>query len=140
MKYLLILSFALSLISCDEIEITTYEYHTITMMGRTVMAVSQDSVVVTFNGRGEPTYFARETKLTEWEALKASMVSVDLSKVSSLVAPSNKRATDAAPYANFEFVSKDSTLVSSSFDGGNPHVMLKPLMEEFMKIKEENKK
>lgn len=139
MKYLLILLSAFMLISCKELEIIRYEYSTSTQMGRTVLAVTQDSVTVTFNGRGEPTYWARETKDGEWEALNASMNGVDITKVPTLEAPSNRRATDAAPYAKFNFVGKDSTVTSASFDGGKPHEMLSPLMQEFIKIQEVNK-
>lgn len=128
------------LLSCKELEILRYEYQTTTQMGRTVLAVTQDSVIVTFNGRGKPTYWARAIKDSEWEGMTASMKNVDLSQVSKLEAPSNKRATDAAPYAKFNFVGKDSTITSSDFDAKNPHEMLVPLMQVFLKIEEENKK
>ena len=119
------------MISCKELEILKYEYHTSTQMGRTVLAVTKDSVTVTFNGRGEPTYWARAVKAEEWKAINQSMQDVKLNEVSTLPAPSNGRATDRSPYAKFKFVGKDSTLTSSDFDAGKPHEMLQPLMQVF---------
>ena len=140
MRYLLICMTALSLISCEELEVNQFEYTTTTMMGRTQLLVTQDSVVVDFNGRGEPTHFSRATKAQEWSGLMLSLKEVDLDKVASLEAPSNKRATDAAPFAYFEFTTKDSTYRSASFDHKNPNSMLKPCMDEIIKIQEENTK
>ena len=139
MRYPFILLIAFAFFSCKDLEIVRYEYSTSTQMGRTVLAVTQDSVIVTFNGRGEPSYWARETKEGEWESLNASMQDVDLSKVSSLEAPSNGRMTDRAPIAKFNFVGKDSSISSAPFDAGKPHEMLSPLMEVFSKIEEVNK-
>lgn len=140
MRYFLFLLLSVALISCDELEISQYEYHTTTQMGRTVTTVTQDSVIVTFNGRGNPTRFARATKPAEWKALGVSMKDVDLAKVPTLEAPSNKRATDAAPFAKFKFTGKDGVITSADFDHKNPNVMLDPLMKEFLKIIEENAK
>lgn len=135
MKSLLTLIFATTLlISCNETDIVSYEYHSTTMMGKTVVVITQDSVVTTFNGRGEPTRSARATQSSEWTALAGSLKNVDLSKISSLESPTNKRATDAAPYGTIIVTTKDSTYTSASFDGKNPHDMLKPLMEEIVKV------
>lgn len=140
MRFLLFCMTAFALISCEELEVNQFEYTTTTMMGRTQLLVTQDSVVVDFNGRGEPTHFARATKPQEWTALMLSLKEVDLDKIASLEAPSNKRATDAAPFAYFEFTTKDSTYRSASFDHKNPNSMLMPCMEEILQIQEENKK
>ena len=105
-----------------------------------ILTVTQDSVIVTFNGRTAPTRFSRATQQSEWDALNSSMKDVDLSKVSSLEAPSNKRAMDAAPFAKIVFIGKDSTITSADFDAKNPHEMLKPLEKQFLEIQEENKR
>ena len=138
MRYLIILLLGLTFISCKDLEILKYEYHTSTQMGRTILSVTKDSVVVTFNGRGEPVYWAREIEENEWDSVVASMKDVQLDQVSNLKSPSNDRATDRVPIAKFSFVGKDSTLTSSSFDAGNPHEMLSPLMLVFKKIEESN--
>jgi heat shock protein HslJ len=139
MKSLLTLMFAATLlISCNETDIVSYEYHSTTMMGKTKVIITQDSVVTSFNGRGEPTRTARATQSSEWTALAASLKEVDLSKISTLESPTNKRATDAAPFGSIIITTKDSTYTSAGFDGKNPHDMLKPLMEEIVKVWEKN--
>ncbi|MBK7129929.1 MAG: hypothetical protein IPM74_04495 [Crocinitomicaceae bacterium] len=124
----------LLLISCKELDITKYEYRSTTMTGRTVVSITQDSTIISFTGRGEPTRTARGTSSTEWASLAKAMEGVDLSKIASLEAPSNKRATDAAPFGSIEITSKDTVYTSASFDGKNPHEMLMPLMNEIVKI------
>jgi hypothetical protein len=138
MKRLFILFAAVGLISCKDLDIKKVSYSSATMMGRTQTTVTQDSVVITFNGRGEPTYFARPTKSVEWEGILNSLTDVDLKKIADLEAPSNKRSTDAAPFGMFEITTKDSTYQSNGFDGGNPHEMLKPLMKQIEKIREDS--
>jgi hypothetical protein len=135
MKAFFTLLFATSLlISCNETDIVSYEYHSTTMMGKTKVIITQDSVITTFNGRGEPTRSARATQSSEWTSLAASLKDVDLSKISTLESPTNKRATDAAPYGTIFVTTKDSTYTSASFDGKNPHEMLMPLMQEIIKV------
>lgn len=140
MRYLIILLAALSLASCKDLDIKKVEYHTSTMMGKTILSVTQDSVIVTFNGRGEPTYFAREAKDAEWTAVLKSIMDVDLDKIADLEAPSNRRANDVVGYAKFIVVGRDKSHISGSFDAKNPNAVLMPLMEEINKIEEENKK
>ena len=124
MRYLLICLVAVTFFSCKEAEVTKFEYTTVTMMGKTIMTVTPKLVTVDFSGRGEPTHFERETKDAEWIALMTSMKDVDLDKVNGLEAPSNKRATDASPFASFTFTTPDSTYKSAGFDHKNPNEML----------------
>ncbi|MCB9225160.1 MAG: hypothetical protein R2780_01110 [Crocinitomicaceae bacterium] len=140
MKNLLFLFIAVALISCKDLDITKVSYSSTTMMGRTVLSVSPDSVVFTFNGRGEPTYYARETKSSEWEGIMKSLAEVDLKKMAELEAPSNKRMTDAAPFGQFLISTKDTTYESAGFDGKNPNEVLMPVMQEMLKIQESIKK
>lgn len=121
-------------ISCKELNFTKVEYRSTTMMGKTLVEITQDSVVVSFTGRGEPTRTARKTDSSEWMNLASAMEGVDLNKIATLEAPTNKRATDAAPYGTIIITTKDSSYTSASFDGKNPHEMLMPLMNEIVKI------
>lgn len=131
---------ALTLISCKELEVEKFEYQTVTMMGKTILSVTKDKVIVDFNGRGEPTHFERDTKDSEWVALMSGLREVKLDEVNSLKAPSDKRATDAAPFAKMLFSTPDSTYMSASFDHKNPNAMLMPIMDEILKIQAENAK
>ncbi len=131
---LFILILSTVLISCNELDVIKYEYRSTTMMGKTSVIITADSVVTTFNGRGEPTRTARATEPSEWAGLANSIKEVDLGKIATLEAPTNKRATDAAPYGTLIISTKDSVYTSASFDGKNPHAMLQPLMQEIVKI------
>lgn len=131
---LILIIFSTVLFSCEETDVVQYEYISSTMMGRTVVTITQDSVVTTFNGRGEPTRTARKTETSEWSALFKSLVDVDLNKIATLESPTNGRATDRSPYGTLIITTKDSAYTSASFDGKNPHEMLMPLMNEVVKI------
>lgn len=131
--FLLIFCFAF-LVSCGEEDIVQYEYRSTTMMGKTIVTVTKDSVITTFNGRGTPTRAARATQPAEWSALFKSLEGVDLAAISTLEAPTNKRATDAAPFGTLVVTTKDSAYTSATFDGKNPHEMLAPLMNEMVKV------
>jgi hypothetical protein len=139
MRILLLAIATITLMSCQDLDIVKYEYQTSTMMGRTVLSVTQDSVVVTFSGRGEPTYYGRAVKPSEWKAVNASMKKVDLTEVPFLKAPSNARATDRVAYAKFTFIGEKTSTTSSDFDANKPHDMLMPLMKEIQKIQKANK-
>lgn len=135
MKSLIVLfAVAITFLSCKEMDIKKVEYRSTTMMGKTTVTITADSVVTTFNGRGDATRTSRTLSTGEWNALMESLVKVELSKISSLESPTNKRATDAAPYGTIEITTKDSVYTSASFDGKNPHEMLMPTMQEIIKI------
>lgn len=135
MRLMLLTTFLFSLlISCNETDILKYEYHSVTMMGKTVVTITPDSVVTTFNGRGEPSRTARGLESGEWTALANSLKDVDLSKIATLESPTNKRATDAAPFGTIVVTTRDSVYTSAGFDGKNPHAMLQPLMQEIIKV------
>jgi hypothetical protein len=140
MRYLVVGFLAVILFACKEKEVSKFEYQTVTMMGKTTLVVTKDLVTVDFAGRGEPTHYERATSSDEWVALMSSLTTVKLDEINSLEAPSNKRATDAAPFAKMLFHTPDSTYESASFDHKNPHVMLMPTMEVILKVQEANKK
>lgn len=131
---LAILLLSLTILSCKEMDVVKVEYRSTTMMGKTTVAITQDSVITSFNGRGDSKREARNISQSEWAALVSSLVDIDLNKIATLESPTNKRATDAAPYGTIEITTKDSVYTSASFDGKNPHEMLMPLMNEIIKI------
>lgn len=139
-RNILICLMALVFFACKEKEVSKFEYQTVTMMGKTTMVMTKDLVTVDFAGRGEPSHYERATSSDEWMALMSSLTTVKLEEINSLEAPSNKRATDAAPFAKMLFHTPDSTYESASFDHKNPHLMLKPTMEAILKIQAANKK
>lgn len=140
MKYLLILVAAISLAACKDLDIQKVEYHTTTMMGKTVLSVTADSVTTSFNGRGKPTHEGRTTKSSEWLEVAESINGIEMEGISDLEAPSNKRETDAAAHAKFVVQIGGTTYTSGAFDAGHPHEKLMPLMDAISKIIEENKR
>jgi hypothetical protein len=121
-------------VACKELDVVQYEYRSTTMMGKTTVIITADSVITSVNGRGEPTRTARATETSEWTSLAASLKDVDFSKIATLESPTNKRATDAAPFGTIVISTKDSVYTSATFDGKNPHEMLQPLMKEIVKV------
>ena len=140
MRNLVIILLAIVAFSCEETDLKQLEYHSTTMMGRTVTTVTPDSVVVTFEGRTEPTRYARATKPDEWSNILKSLENVEFDKIDELEAPSNRRATDAAPFGKFVFITKKGTFESNGFDGGNPNDMLMPVMKAIEEVEANNKK
>ncbi len=120
-------------------DIIKVEFSMSTQMGRTLLAVDADSVIVTFNGRSEPTRYSRAVEDIEWTNVITSLKDVDFNAVATLESPTNKRQVDASPSSSFIFTTKDSSYKSAYFDGHNPHEMLKPLMEAITAIEENNK-
>ncbi|MCG8575749.1 MAG: hypothetical protein MI810_12760 [Flavobacteriales bacterium] len=140
MKKLLILSLSLLvLVACKTSEVIKYEYTSTTMMGKKTLIVTQDSVYTSFTGRGEPTSSARATSASEWSSLNKAVEELKLKDVRDLEAPTNKRATDAAPFGKVTLHTKDSIYQSKTFDGYDSHEALKPLMEQIRKIAESKK-
>jgi len=134
-----IILFSTILFSCEETDIIQFDYQSTTMMGKTIITVRQDSVITSFNGRGTPTRTARPTQKSEWLALVNSVKDIDFTKIADLESPTNKRATDAAPFGTLIVTTKETVFTSSAFDGKNPHEMLMPLMNEIVKISESGK-
>lgn len=116
------------LVSCKTVDIVKYQYKSTTMLGSRTITITQDSVVTEFNGRMESNRTARATSFEEWVQLKESMKSVDLDEIALLESPTNRRATDAAPFGSVLISTKDSTYQSASFDGFDAHIKLTPLM------------
>jgi len=129
MRYLIASLVLAVLVSCKTIEIVQYQYKSTTMLGSRVISISQDSVITEFNGRMETTRTARATTPEEWLQLKQSVKAVKLEEISNLESPTNRRATDAAPFGSVKIVTKDSTYQSASFDGFDAPAPLAPLVD-----------
>ena len=92
-------------ISCSTTqEITEYRYTQSSMMGKVTIAVTQDSIVKSFVGRGNPSRNAFVTSEQTWNDLNKAMENVELKNLGNLQSPTNKRQTDAAPYGRLYFV------------------------------------
>jgi len=134
MRYLIALLTFVSLAACKTPEIIQYEYKSTTMLGSRKVTVTKDSVISVYNGRMDANRQARKTTPEEWEALKNSANNINLEEIRDLPSPTNRRATDAAPFGSLLLTTKDSTYRSASFDGFDSHEMLQPLMDVMKEI------
>lgn len=135
MKRLLMVFAAIAVLTaCNTKEIIQYEYKSTTMLGSRTLTITKDSVISSYFGRMEANRQARKTTPEEWEALKNSAKTIKLEEIRDLKSPTNKRATDAAPFGKVMLTTADSTYRSASFDGFDSHEMLKPLMEVIKEI------
>ncbi|QDO93432.1 hypothetical protein FNB79_05380 [Formosa sediminum] len=70
----------------------------------------------------------------EWDLLINKLHAIDLNSLSSLEAPSMKRAYDGAATAKLKVI-EDSTIYSTTeFDHNNPNVKIKPLVDYILEL------
>jgi len=135
-KLLLLTFFAAILVACVESEVEKVEYRSTTMMGKTMVTITKDSVITEFTGRGEPWRNVRTTGSAEWPDLLKLLSEVKLKDIPTYEAPTNKRATDAAPFGTLFVHTKDSVYKSQTFDGYDSHDALQPVMDHIKKMAE----
>lgn len=133
-RFIMAFSALMILTACNTKEIIRYEYKSTTMLGSRTLTITKDSVISSYSGRIESNRQARKTTAQEWEALKTSANGIKLEEIRDLKSPTNRRATDAAPFGKVMLTTADSTYRSASFDGYESHEMLKPLMEVIKEI------
>ncbi len=130
--------FALFIIaSCKTSNVIQYEYKSTTQLGAQTTIVTADSLITQFNGRIGSKREARAITAQEWKAIGSSISEVDLKTLAEMKSPSDKRATDAAPYGSVKLITKDSTYASQSFDGYHSPEALLPLMGMIQKLRGE---
>ncbi|MCH2235749.1 MAG: hypothetical protein MK078_16025 [Crocinitomicaceae bacterium] len=135
MKGLLFVASLLLIISCGSSkEIVEYKYTQSSMMGRMTIAVTQDSIIKSYTGRGTPSRNAFVTPEQTWTDLNKGMEKVELKNLGNLKSPTNKRQTDQAPYGRLYFTTKDSTYQSLDFDGTDAHSDFKDIMKVFEEL------
>lgn len=136
MKYFIAFIGLMIMFSCKTVDPLQYQYKSTTMLGSRTIIITKDSVVTEYNGRMENTRTARATSSEEWLQLKESMKTVKLNDIADLESPTNRRATDAAPFGSVSITTKDSTYQSAGFDGFDANEQLLPLMLIIKKISE----
>lgn len=136
MKFFIAFLGLMIMVSCKTVDVLQYQYKSTTMLGSRTITITKDSVVTEYNGRMENTRTARATSSEEWLQLKESMKTVKLNDIADLQSPTNRRATDAAPFGSVSIATKDSTYQSASFDGFDANEQLLPLVVAIKKISE----
>lgn len=125
-----------TLVSCTAPKITSYEYLTGTRGYNLTIKVNKDSTTITEQkGRDLPQSDKTPTNPELWSALQNGSKNIELSKISKLESPTHRRETDAAMFSRIVFTTTDSTYKSSSFDHGQPPVMLKTVVDSLVNLK-----
>ncbi len=136
MKFFVAFLGLMIMFSCKTVDVRQYQYKSTTMLGSRTITITQDSVLTEFKGRVESSRTARATSPEEWVQLKESMKTVKLNDIADLLSPTNRRATDAAPFGSVSITTKDSTYQSATFDGFDANEQLLPLVVVIKKISE----
>ena len=136
MKYLLLLLTVATLISCATPKITSYEYLAGTRGYNITIKVTEEATTITEQkGTGSPESKNTVTSPELWKSLQNGSKNIELSKISKLESPTNRRDTDAAMFSRIVFTTLDSTYKSSSFDHGQPPAMLKAVVDSLVNLK-----
>lgn len=98
--------------------------------------------IVSFNKDGITLYQNSETPRTvsytkdDWEHLQRLSKNIDLSGLSSLKAPTDKRSYDGARAAELTLVVNETSWTSAGFDDGSPPKELSELVEQLVSLEE----
>ncbi|WP_434037399.1 hypothetical protein [Formosa sp. 4Alg 33] len=76
----------------------------------------------------------RDISDTEWDILMQKLEAVNLNTLSSLEAPSMKRAYDGAAAARLEITEADLKYSTSEFDHNNPNTKIEPLVDYILSL------
>jgi hypothetical protein len=72
----------------------------------------------------------------EIQAIQKELKKIELAKISTLEAPSEKRFYDAAPIAYLEVIEKNTSYKTTEFDGGFPPTYIEKLVNTILTIAE----
>ncbi len=75
-------------------------------------------------------------KTTDWDALNNLLNDIDLTKLETLKAPTDKRLYDGAAHAALTVKSNEHTYTTSSFDHGHPPKEIENLVNKVLSIRE----
>lgn len=131
---LFIVALGMIIVGCSGSKIIGYAYTEGGMMGSVKTTITADSLSFLKYSRGGKSYSAAVSDKIDWKVVHSTGKHVDYKNMDTLTAPSMGRATDAAPFANFEVITKDSTYVSASFDGGKPPATIEAIVRQMVRL------
>ncbi len=130
--FALILSIAL--FSCTSSKIIGYSYTEGGMIGSTKTTITADSLTFLKYKHGQKSYEAYLSDEKDWILVHNMGKHINYEGIDTLTSPSMGRATDAAPFAMLEIITKDSVYQSASFDGGKPPAPIAALVIQMSQI------
>lgn len=119
----------------DQSPVTAISYETFTRGSSTIYKVSPEKLEINSTGLNS-SETSMELKEEQWQELLAQLERVEVSKINQLKAPSEARASDAAPHAILSIRKNDTIYKTNSFDHGNAPASIKPLIEAILRLAE----
>lgn len=132
---LILLFFTASNCTEDQHPISTITYETFTRGSSTLYKITPDSLKIT--SKGLNSYEKSEALSSQdWATLLKHLEEIEVSKINQLKAPSDARASDAAPHAILSIRKNDTIYKTNSFDHGHAPAVVKPLIQVILRLAE----
>ena len=98
----------------------------------------KNAMITVKNGR-DAKVISKACSDEQWNAMMKELKSIDVTSLSKLEAPTQKRFYDGAAIANFKITIKDSTYQTPAFDDGIPPIEIKVICDQILEISSEIK-
>jgi len=137
MKNVLFIVLITLLVSCGTQKIVSYEYNVIARGYKQSITVNKQNVEVTSNDISSENGVKRQTSETDpelWKTLQEASKKIELTEISALESPTNRRQFDGAMFAKLTLETLGSTYNSAGFDHGQPPVMLKAVVDSLVRL------
>ena len=99
---------------------TIIEYSASTRGYSHVTTIKNQEITIETNSRGSKSTQTGKISAADWKILIAEFQKLKLDNIKDLVAPSDKRATDAAAFGQLKITHQEKEFTSNDFDNGNP--------------------
>lgn len=120
-----------SISNMHKIEIS---YEEMTRGYRQNIVINKDKIVVDLDKRGVEHSYEKTISKDEALSLGSILNEMDLKKIETYPAPSNKSRFDGAAMANLVIKKGNESYNSQTFDAGNPPLELKNLVDKIIEI------
>ncbi len=98
------------------------------------ITIDNSRIYVQTARNGKPAFW--ELKKSDADAIETALKSIDLSKLSSLKAPTEKRFYDGAPITNLRITKNNEVYQTTDFDGGFPPKEIENLVNILLDVAE----
>ncbi|QYA25051.1 hypothetical protein G3I01_05850 [Gramella sp. MT6] len=119
----------------DAESINSITYETFTRGSTTLYTITPEKIHLKSTGLNASEN-ANSITNKDWKMLLEKLEDVDVSRINQLKAPSDSRASDAAPHAILSIRKNDTIYKTNSFDHGNAPETIKPLVEAILRLAE----
>ncbi|WP_133256563.1 hypothetical protein [Flavobacterium tibetense] len=114
----------------QELPILIYDSHTRGFYK--LITIEKGKISVLTTREGQP--ITKVLSASELEELKSLVTKLDLNKIPTLEAPTEKRFYDGAPITNLEVIKANQSYKTTDFDGGFPPAYIEELVNKILEI------